>query len=192
MVSKAVGNPISIGTINASWHVLQSHLTLANVVIHNKDGQTTLTLPRVPTTVSWRSLLVGSIRLASLEIDKPDLQIQRDAQDNLFIAGILINVKDQNDRSGSEWLLAQHRIVIRDGRLHWHDDLRKAPELTLTNIDLLLQNRWHTVINCRCGKHRRQHLPGRWICGPISSIRRSPASYQTSAAGGGRCTPICN
>ncbi|WP_395822856.1 YhdP family protein [Collimonas sp.] len=142
MASEALGNPISIGAINASWHGLQPHLTLANVVIHNKDGQTALTLPQVAATVSWRSLLVGGIRLASLEIDKPDLQIQRDAQGNLFIAGILINAKEQNDRSGSEWLLAQHRIVIRDGRLHWQDDLRKAPELTLTNIDLVLQNRW--------------------------------------------------
>ncbi|MFJ2987682.1 YhdP family protein [Collimonas sp. NPDC087041] len=142
VVSREVGNPISIGGIEASWHGLQPRLKLDNVVIHNKDGQAALTLPQVAASLSWRSLLVGSVRLASLEIDKPDLEIQRDAEGQLFIAGILINSKEQNDRSGSEWLLAQHRIVIRDGRLHWRDDLRKAPELTLTNIDLVLQNRW--------------------------------------------------
>ncbi|WP_240950428.1 YhdP family protein [Collimonas pratensis] len=142
IASKAAGNPISIGALQASWHGLQPHLTLDNVVIHDKSGQAALTLPQVAATISWRSLLVGSVRLAALEIDRPDLQIERDAQGNLFVGGILVNSKEKNDGAGAEWLLAQHRIVIRNGQLRWRDDLRKAPELTLTNIDLVLQNRW--------------------------------------------------
>lgn len=142
IASKAAGNPISIGTLQASWHGLQPHLIFDNVVIHDKSGQAALTLPQVAATISWRSVLVGSVRLASLEIDKPDLQIERDPQGNLFVGGILVNAKDKSDGAGAEWLLAQHRIVIRNGQVRWRDDLRKAPELTLTNIDLLLQSRW--------------------------------------------------
>lgn len=142
IASKAAGNPISIGALQASWHGLQPHLTLDNVVIHDKSGQAALTLPQVAATISWRSLLVGQVRLAALEIDRPDLQIERDARGDLFVGGILVNSKTENDGAGAEWLLAQHRIVIRNGQLRWRDDLRKAPELTLTNIDLVLQNRW--------------------------------------------------
>ncbi|WP_230411552.1 YhdP family protein [Collimonas humicola] len=142
IASKAAGNPISIGALQASWHGLQPHLTLDNVVIHDKGGQAALTLPQVAATISWRSLLVGGVRLAALEINSPDLQIERDTQGNLFVGGILVNSKEKNDGAGAEWLLAQHRIVIRNGQLRWRDDLRKAPELTLTNIDLVLQNRW--------------------------------------------------
>jgi uncharacterized protein (TIGR02099 family) len=142
IVSKTVGNPISIGAIQASWHGLQPRLVLDNVVVHDKGGQSALTLPQVAATISWRSALVGGVRLASLEINKPDLQIERDAQGNLFVAGILVNSKQENDGAGAEWLLAQRKIVIRDGQVRWRDDLRKAPELILTNIDLVLQNRW--------------------------------------------------
>lgn len=142
IVSKVAGNPISVGTITASWHGLQPQLTLDNVVIHNKRGQPALTLPRVAATISWRSVLVRDVRLAILEIVSPDLEIERDPQGNLFIAGILVNANDENGGAGAEWLLAQHRVVIRNGKLRWRDDLRKVPELTLTNIDLILQNRW--------------------------------------------------
>ncbi|WP_230414210.1 YhdP family protein [Collimonas silvisoli] len=142
VVSKAVGNPISIGEIQASWHGLQPHLVLDNVVVHDKSGRPALTLPQVAATVSWRSALVGGVRLATLEIDKPDLQVERDAQGNLFVAGILVNSKQENDDAGAEWLLSQRKVVIRNGQLRWRDNLRKAPELTLTNIDLVLQNRW--------------------------------------------------
>jgi uncharacterized protein (TIGR02099 family) len=142
IASKATGNPISIGTLQASWHGLQPHLTFNNVVVHDKSGLAALTLPQVAATISWRSILVGGVRLASLEIDRPDLQIERDPQGNLYIGGILVNSKEKNDGAGAEWLLAQHRIVIRNGQLRWRDNMRKAPELTLTNIDLVLQNRW--------------------------------------------------
>lgn len=142
IVSKTVGNPITIGAIQASWHGLQPRLVLDNVVVHDKEGQSALTLPQVAATISWRSALVGGVRLASLEINKPDLQVERDAQGNLFVAGILVNSKQENDGAGAEWLLAQRKIVIRDGQVRWRDDLRKAPDLILTNIDLVLQNRW--------------------------------------------------
>ena len=142
IVSKTVGNPITIGAIQASWHGLQPRLVLDNVVVHDKEGQSALTLPQVAATISWRSALVGGVRLASLEINKPDLQVERDAQGNLFVAGILVNSKQENDGAGAEWLLAQRKIVIRDGQVRWRDELRKAPELILTNIDLVLQNRW--------------------------------------------------
>src|SRR5579872_2780580 len=39
IASKTVGNPITIGAIQASWHGLQPRLVLDNVVVHDKEGQ---------------------------------------------------------------------------------------------------------------------------------------------------------
>ncbi|QRX81395.1 YhdP family protein [Glaciimonas sp. PAMC28666] len=141
IVSGALGSPISIGTIAASWDELQPKLTLTDVVVLDQRQSPALSLPQVAATLSWRSLLLGTLRLDSLEIDRPDLQIERDTQGNLFVAGIPINTKSQKG-GGADWVLSQNQIVIRQGRVSWNDKLRGAPELTLTNVNLVLRNRW--------------------------------------------------
>ena len=141
IASKAVNHPVTIGDIVASWHGLQPRLVLTDVAIHNWQKQPALTLPQVAATVSWRSFLIGSLRLASLEINRPDLRIERDQQGNVFVAGILVG-DQENGGAGPEWLLTQHQIVIRHGQVRWTDHLRKAPELVLSDVNLLLRNRW--------------------------------------------------
>src|SRR5438105_4721234 len=100
IASNTVGTPISIGRIAASWHGLQPRLTLTGVIVHDKRNLPALSLPGVVATLSWRSLLVGTLRLDTLEIDRPDLQIERDVQGNLFVAGIPIDVKAENGGAG--------------------------------------------------------------------------------------------
>lgn len=135
-----VGRPVSIATIHASWRGLRPHLTLNNLVVHDQGGEQALSLPQVSATLSWRSLILGSLRLDSLEISRPDLDIERDAQGNLFVAGILIDPNKNGDGKGADWILSQHEIVIRDGWVRWHDVMRGAPELVLNNVDFLLRN----------------------------------------------------
>ncbi|MFZ1180004.1 MAG: YhdP family protein, partial [Herbaspirillum sp.] len=42
----------------------------------------------------------------------------------------------------ADWVLSQHEIVIRDGKIRWRDDRRGAPELALSQVDLVLRNHW--------------------------------------------------
>lgn len=140
MATHVIGKPVSIATIHASWRGLRPHLTLNNVVVHEKGSERSLSLPKVTATVSWWSVLAADVRLDTLEISRPDMDIERDAQGNFFVAGILVDPRKSGDGKGADWVLSQHEIVIRDGWLRWNDAMRGAPELVLDGVSLVLHN----------------------------------------------------
>ena len=53
-----------------------------------------------------------------------------------------IPVPTGGDGSSLDWLLAQREIVIRHSKLRWDDEQRRAPELVLEDVNLILHNRW--------------------------------------------------
>ena len=142
VATRAVGRPVAIGTIVASWHGLNPRLELSEVAIHNRMGEVALRLPRVSATLSWLSVPVAGLRLSSLEILRPDLEIERDADGALFVGGIYINPAGETRGGGLDWLLSQPEIVIRDGWLRWKDVQRQAPELVLGHMTVKLENHW--------------------------------------------------
>jgi uncharacterized protein (TIGR02099 family) len=142
LASRAIGNRVSVAGIEASWSGLRPRLAFDKVVIHDKSGMPALTLPQVSATLSWWSLAVGELRLHRLEIMRPDMDIVRDADGKLYMAGIFIDAGRRSNHRGGDWVLSQREIVIRDGRLRWHDRKRAAPELMLDQVDLVLRNDW--------------------------------------------------
>ncbi len=143
MAGHFLQRPVSIQSIDASWNGLNPRLKLANFVIHDQEGARALVLPQVNATISWLSVL-GQLRLQSLEVIKPDLEIERDESGRLFVAGLPIDTSKTEEGHGLDWLLAQHEIVVREGWVRWRDQQRKAPDLVLTNISFVLKNQWRT------------------------------------------------
>src|SRR5476651_985334 len=141
--SHALGNPVSIARIYASWHGLRPNLFLGDVTLHDKTGRQALSLPSVSATFPWWSIL-GSVRFEELEITRPDLDVRRSADGKLYVAGVLVDSSQGGDGKGADWLLAQHDIIIRDGKVRWTDELRGTPELALEQVNLLLRNRWRS------------------------------------------------
>ena len=142
LASDALGQKVSIAGIAASWSRFTPHLQLTDVVVHDSAGTAALRLPQVGADLSWWSVVVGQLRLDSLDIIRPDMDIRRDADGRLFVAGIFIDTRKTGDGRNAEWVLAQHRIVIRDGRVRWSDAQRNAPELLLDHVNFRLENRW--------------------------------------------------
>jgi len=142
IASNAIGRRVSITTIHASWRGLRPNLLLNNVVVHNREGEPALSLPRVSATLSWWSVPVASLRLHSLEISRPDMDIDRDKDGNLFVAGILIDPHGKDDGKGLDWVLSQREIVIRDGWLRWNDAQRGAAPLVLGDVNFVMRNQW--------------------------------------------------
>jgi uncharacterized protein (TIGR02099 family) len=142
VATKAIGKPVTISTIHASWSGLRPYLSLDNVVIHDKDGRPALTLPNVSATLSWWSVMVANVRLHKLEINRPNMDIRRDVDGNLYVAGIFIDTQKADDGKGADWVLSQNEIAIHDGQVRWLDAKRGAPELALTGVNLVLRNRW--------------------------------------------------
>ncbi len=143
LASHFVNRNVRIAAIKASWHGLDPRLKLENVVIHNDDGESALVLPEVNATISWWSVL-GELRLQALELSRPNLEIERDSEGRFFVGGLRIDPNTPDQGRGLDWLLAQHEIVVRQGEVRWRDQMRSAPDLTLTDINFVLQNRWRT------------------------------------------------
>ncbi|MFZ6861505.1 YhdP family protein [Undibacterium sp. Ji67W] len=147
LIGQALGRELHIASLQASWHGLNPHLDLKNVVILDLHGQPALALPEVNTTLSWLSLVAADLRFERIEFKQPSLDIVRDAQGKLFVGGFFIETKnaDNNnlgDNKGLDWLLAQRQILISQGTVSWSDQLLKAPTVDLTKLNFVLQNRW--------------------------------------------------
>jgi uncharacterized protein (TIGR02099 family) len=142
MASRALGNQVSIARIYASWHGLRPNLFLGDVVLRDRQGRQVLGLPSVSATLSWWSVPSLEARFDSIEIIRPFLDVRREADGKLFVAGILLDAKPA-DGQPNDWALKQREIVIREGRLHWTDQLRGAPELALEKVNMVLRNHWN-------------------------------------------------
>src|SRR6266581_6101361 len=139
-VSKALGQRITIGAIEADWQGLRPELLLANVTVFDHDGRAALSLPAVEATLAWISALVGSPRFYSLVFDRPRLEIRRDEAGRFYVAGIELRTDQAGDAGIARWVLAQREIIIRDASVSWDDKQRGAPLLELPEFNFVLRN----------------------------------------------------
>jgi len=139
MLSAGITLPVSIERIDAQWSGLRPNLALRGFVVRDREGRPALALDRVDAEISWRSLFTLGLRLERLEIVAPELNIRRDAGGRIFVAGLPL--APENEQGGiANWLLAQHRIVVRDATVTWQDEQRGAAPLTLSKMNLELRN----------------------------------------------------
>ncbi len=139
-VSAAIGRQVSVERISADWRGLRPELEFVNVRVFDSGGREALLLPSVVNVIAWRSLLFLDLRLHSFEIDEPKLSVRRDAQGRITVAGILLEPDKRGDGKITDWVLGQREIVVSNAEIDWHDDLRNAPPLRLTNLNFRLQN----------------------------------------------------
>jgi uncharacterized protein (TIGR02099 family) len=142
IASRAAGNPVTIARIDASWTGFRPNLQLNDVVLHDGQGRTALRLPAVAATLSWMTLVTAEPRFHALALNRPDLDIRREADGRLFVAGRYLDPAAPADGKGLDWLLSQREIVIRDGRLRWTDLQRGAAPLALDGVTVRLRNHW--------------------------------------------------
>jgi uncharacterized protein YhdP len=134
-LASAIGSPVTIGKIEGDWQGFLPHLNFSDVRILDEQRQPALVLQRIDGIVSWMSLLTVELRLASLEIDRPELLIRRDVQGKFFIGNL--GVSKQNEGNDfSDWILHQSNMVVRNAHIVWIDEQRNAPPLVLKQVDL--------------------------------------------------------
>ena len=138
-LASAIGNPVTIGKIQADWQGLRPHLNFTDVRILDEQRQPALVLQSIDGSVAWMSLFSAELRLASLEIDKPELLIRRDAQGKFFIGGVLLS-KSGDNHNLADWILHQSNMVMRNALIVWIDEQRNAPPLVLRQVNLRIDN----------------------------------------------------
>ncbi len=138
-LSTAMGNPVSIGKITGDWNGLHPHLNMADVRILDQQHQPALVLPDIDAKVSWLSLVFAELRLSSLEINRPELLVRRDAQGKTFIGNVAFSSQGKNNDLAN-WLLHQSHMVVRNAVIVWVDEQRDAPALVLRQVNLRVEN----------------------------------------------------
>ena len=109
------------------------------------QGGKGLTLPQVHVAFSAASLLAGNVE--RIDIQGADLEIRRDAQGRIWVAGMPVQVPDGQDSAALDWLFAQREWQVSGGRVQWLDALRGTPPLELSDVSLSVRNtaRNHTL-----------------------------------------------
>jgi uncharacterized protein (TIGR02099 family) len=138
-VSQALHTTVQVGQLQAGFHGIWPELSLTDVRLQGTDGRQGLHLPKVEAAVSWRSLAHAMPVFHRLQIDRPDVQVQRLADGKFNVAGLLIDPAQPGQGSALQWLLAQGEISITQGSLTWTDAQRGQPPLTLSKVDFLYQ-----------------------------------------------------
>ena len=139
--SHAVGLPVQIGQIEVRSSGWVPALTLSDVVLRDPRGREALRLPRVSAALSVPSLLALHLRFEQLLIDGPRLEIRRDAQGHLRVAGMDMDGEAVGGGGLANWFFEQHEFVIRAGVVRWVDEMRSAPPLELSDVQLVVRNR---------------------------------------------------
>ncbi len=139
-VSRAANAHITIGRISAEWEGMRPRFKVEQVSVFDRDGRRALELERVESTLSWRSILHFGVHFRALDIYQPTLQVRRDANGVISVAGI--EMKGGERRAGlGAWLLEQPDVEVHDAIVSWTDELRGAPPLELAAVDLQIVNR---------------------------------------------------
>jgi uncharacterized protein YhdP len=184
--SRALGNPVSIARIYASWHGVRPNLFLGDVTLRDQTGRQALSLPSVSATCRGGAC---SVPCASTRWKSRGPTWTCGAQGRQAVRGRRAGRQHQgSDGKGADWLLSQHDIVIRDGRVRWTDEARGAPELALTQVNVLLRNRWRSH-RWACRRRRRPAWPRPSMCALTSRIRLSASASRTCRCGRASCMP---
>jgi uncharacterized protein (TIGR02099 family) len=137
--SEATGSNVTVGKIEGEWQGLHPHLNFTGVRVLDEQGQPVLALDRVDTVVSWASLFSAELRLSSLEVNRPELLIRRNAQGKYFLGNVALS-EQAGQSSLDDWLLSQAHMVVRDALIVWVDEQRDAPPLVLRQVNVHIDN----------------------------------------------------
>ncbi|WP_414652360.1 YhdP family protein [Ideonella sp.] len=143
--SQSLGLPVRIGQISVQSPGWVPALELRDVVLADRDGRQALRLPRISAALSVKSLFALRLVFSQLYIEGPEIEVRRDAQGRLHVAGLDMDGSARLDSAGEgggalDWLLDQPEFVLRHGTLRWVDQQRAAPPLELHDADLVLRN----------------------------------------------------
>ncbi|HEV6964336.1 YhdP family protein [Roseateles sp.] len=144
--SRALGVEMRIGRLNVESGGWMPRLEFVDVRVLDPAGRQALRLPRVAAVLSAQSLLAMEPRFVQLLIDTPELEIRRDAQGRLFVAGLDVDATERAEAGGAsdawlDWLFSQPELAVVHGRIRWVDEKRaEARPLELSDLNLVIRN----------------------------------------------------
>ena len=146
--SAALGVPVRIGSIEVTSRGWVPSFELRDVTLLGPDAKPALNLPRLVAALSPRSLLAFELRFEQLLIENAQLDVQRDAQGRLRVAGLdmsaPLSAPPEDAAIVTDWFFKQHELVIRGASVRWSDaqlrNGKNTPPLVLSDVQFVLRN----------------------------------------------------
>ena len=138
--SQFLGQPVRIGTVSVDTNGWLPTLELRDVTLLDAQARPVLQLPRVVGALSAKSLFALQPRFSQLLIDGADLEVHRDADGRIFVAGFDVGTTSIDHRPLYNWLLRQHEVVLRNGAVRWRDAWHPAEPQRFTDVEVVTRN----------------------------------------------------
>lgn len=140
-LSASLGVPLRIGSIEARVQGIMPTFEMTGVRLLDSQGRDALLLKTITAAVSPQSLL--DLGFEQLLIEQPELAVRRSRDGRWTVAGLDMSAQQSaasDSGAFADWLFSQNEVVIRSGTLQWHDEMRDAPPLAMTQVNLFLRN----------------------------------------------------
>ena len=137
--TQLLGVPVRIGAIAAHSSGMIPSFELTGVVLLDEQGREALRLPRILASLSPRSVM--RLGFEQLFVDQPVLDIRRDRNGKIYVAGLDLAKKTDAGSGAADWFFSQFEFAIHDGTIVWTDELRSAPPLALKQVELVVRNK---------------------------------------------------
>jgi uncharacterized protein (TIGR02099 family) len=138
--SALLGQRVQVGEVIVTSGRWVPALELRDVTVFDAQSQPALRLPRVVAALSARSLLSLEPRFSQLLIDNAELDVVRDANGRIYVAGIDFSGPERGDRSVANWFFKLQEFVIRRGSVRWTDALHPGGTLALSDVQVVIRN----------------------------------------------------
>ena len=138
--SQFVGQPVRIGAIGVDTDGWLPTFELRDVALLDNQASPVLQLPRLVGALSAKSLFALQPRFSQLLIDGADLEVHRDAEGRVFVAGFDVSTESTDHRPLYNWLFRQHEVLLRNGVVRWRDALHPAEPKRFTDVQVVKRN----------------------------------------------------
>ena len=140
LIGARLGAEVSIDTVEVSWEGMRPAFRIQDLrFINRSKSANPLEIQNISGELSWLSFYHLKPYFHQLNFDGAEIDIQRNEEGVVAIAGIPLN-PDSKDFSAENWLLAQNNIAISNSKIHWQDLNHKKLKATIEIQNLALIN----------------------------------------------------
>lgn len=143
LIARESGYEVRIGQMEGYWDGLYPGLRMRDLqVFAGGAGRPLIQLAELRFSLQLLPLFARRVDIHSAVLVRPSLSLERLADGRFRISGF--KTIEQTDAAQTDalmaWLFRQHRLAIEDGELKWFDRREPARPLTLTHVNLQLEN----------------------------------------------------
>lgn len=137
--TQSLGVRVRVAAVVAQSKGMVPSFELQDVTLLDAQDRVALRLPQVLIALSPRSL--WRFGFEQIYIDRPVLDIRRDVNGKITIAGLDFANGRDGDTAALDWFFSQFEFAIHEGTLRWTDEQRGAPPVLLNQVAVVVRNR---------------------------------------------------